>query len=178
MFDELNTENSEIYEYSEDDQIVEATKIQMVLGTLEKSLVDLIFKDIHNFDRKSGAAGKAYKSFVNTYRREPKDDQELIRKSNLSQLPAIAKQCLIDSSQHKYLERIDQLINALQIYKSRNHSFAHPGNHYHPVHWARVQALALDPVIKNLGFFNVGERYYAGKKGNLERTDIMQDDWN
>ena len=35
MFDELNTENSEIYEYSEDDQIVEATKIQMVLGTLE-----------------------------------------------------------------------------------------------------------------------------------------------
>ena len=178
MFDELNTENSEIYEYSEDDQIVEATKIQMVLGTLEKSLVDLIFKDIHNFDRKSGAAGKAYKSFVNTYRREPKDDQELIRKSNLSQLPAIAKQCLIDSSQHKYLERIDQLINALQIYKSRNHSFAHPGNHYHPVHWARVQALALDPVIKNLGFFNVVERYYAAKKGNLERTDIMQDDWN
>ena len=45
MFDELNTENSEIYEYSEDDQIVEATKIQMVLGTLEKSLVDLIYKD-------------------------------------------------------------------------------------------------------------------------------------
>ena len=178
MFDELNTENSEIYEYSEDDQILEATKIQMVLGTLEKSLVDLIFKDIHNFDRKSGAAAKAYKSFVNTYRREPKDDQELIRKSNLSQLPAIAKQCLIDSSQHKHLERIDQLINALQIYKSRNHSFAHPGNHYHPVHWARVQALALDPVIKNLGFFNVVERYYAAKKGNLERTDIMQDDWN
>ncbi len=174
----LESEKEDIYQISEDDELLDATRIQMVLGSLEKSLVDLIYKDVHNFDIKSGAGNKAYKSFVQTYRREPNDDFDLIRKCNLSQLPGIAKQCLSESSQRKHLERLDQLINSLQIYKSRSLSFAHPGNQYHPVHWARVQALALDPVIKNLGFFSVVERYYAAKQGNLDRVEVPQEEWN
>ncbi len=178
MLIDLESEKEDIYEISDDDELLDATRIQMVLGSLEKCLVDLIYKDLHNFDIKSGAGNKAYKYFLQTYRREPKDEFDLIRKCNLSQLPAIAKQCLAQSSQYKHLERLDQLINSLKIYKSRSLSFAHPGNQYHPVHWARVQALALDPVIKNLGFFNVVERYYAAKKGNLERVDVSEEEWN
>ncbi len=174
----MEIEKEDIYEISDDDELLDATRIQMVLGSLEKCLVDMVYKDINNFDIKSGAGNKAYKQFIQTYRREPNDDLDLIRKCNLSQLPAIAKQCLTQSSQRKHLERLDQLINSLQIYKSRSLSFAHPGNQYHPVHWARVQALALDPVIKNLGFFNVVERYYAAKKGNLDRVEILQEEWN
>jgi len=175
---ELESEKDDIYEISADDEVLDPTRIQMVLGSLEKSLVDLILKDLNNFDIKSGAGNKAYKTFIQTYRREPKDDFDLIRKCNLSQLPAIAKQCLSESSQRKHLERLDQLINSLQIYKSRSLSFAHPGNQYHPVHWARVQALALDPVIKNLGFFSVVERYYSAKQGNIERLEVPQEEWN
>ena len=175
---ELESEKDDIYEISADDEELDRTRIQMVLGSLEISLVDLILKNLNNFDVKSGVGNKVYKSFIQTYRREPKDNFDLIRKCNLSQLPVIAKQCLLESSQRKYLERLDQLINSLQIYKSRSLSFGHPGNQYHPVHWARVQALALDPVIKNLGFLSVVERYYAAKQGNIGRLEVPQEEWN
>ncbi len=89
-------------------------------------------------------------------------------------MPSLAKQVSQGSSKQKYYERLDQLINVLQIYKTRSQSFAHPGNEYHPVHWLRVQALALDPVIKQLGFINVIERYYAAKKGNLDLVEIEE----
>ena len=60
----LESEKEDIYQISEDDELLDATRIQMVLGSLEKSLVDVIYKDVHNFDIKSGAGNKAYKSFV------------------------------------------------------------------------------------------------------------------
>ena len=170
--DSIDNFSSEIYEYEEDDEILDATKTQMVLGSLEKSLVNLIIKEIHNFDKNSGLTNKAYIAFTTTYRREPKDNIELIRKSNLSMLPGIARQILADSSLSKYLIRLEDLMNALQIYTSRSQSYAHPGNEYSPVHWARVQALALDPVMHQLGFIPVIERYYAAKKGELERIDL------
>ena len=92
--DSIDNFSSEIYEYEEDDEILDATKTQMVLGSLEKSLVNLIIKEIHNFDKNSGLTNKAYIAFTTTYRREPKDNIELIRKSNLSMLPGIARQIL------------------------------------------------------------------------------------
>ena len=167
-------ENEEIYSFDQDDQFLDATRIQMVLGSLEKSLVDKIISNIDSVDTESGAGQKCKRYFSETYRRNPRNKEELIRKSNLSQLPSLAKQVSQGSSKQKYYERLDQLINVLQIYKTRSQSFAHPGNEYHPVHWLRVQALALDPVIKQLGFINVIERYYAAKKGNLDLVEIEE----
>ena len=167
-------ENEEIYSFDQDDQFLDATRIQMVLGSLEKSLVDKIISNIDSVDTESGAGQKCKRYFSETYRRNPRNKEELIRKSNLSQLPSLAKQISQGSSKQKYYERLDQLINVLQIYKTRSQSFAHPGNEYHPVHWLRVQALALDPVIKQLGFINVIERYYAAKKGNLDLVEIEE----
>ncbi len=164
----------EIYSFEPDDQELDATKIQMVLGSLEKSLVDKIILNIESLDINSGVALKCHKNFINTYRREPKNTEELIRKSNLSQLPSLAKQAVEGTSKQKFFERLDQLINVLQIYKTRSLSFAHPGNEYHPVHWARVQALALDPVIKQLGFLNVIERLNAAKEGTLDFTELNE----
>ncbi len=39
-------ENEEIYSFDQDDQFLDATRIQMVLGSLEKSLVDKIISNI------------------------------------------------------------------------------------------------------------------------------------
>ena len=44
---ELESEKDDIYEISADDEVLDATRIQMVLGSLEKSLVDLILKDLN-----------------------------------------------------------------------------------------------------------------------------------
>ena len=43
----LESEKEDIYQISEDDELLDATRIQMVLGSLEKSLVDLILKDLN-----------------------------------------------------------------------------------------------------------------------------------
>ena len=167
-------ENEDSYPFDQNDQLLDATRIQMVLGSLEKSLVDKVLANSNALDIDTGAAAKTTKYFLETYRRKPENLEELIRKSNLSQLPGLARQAMQGSSKQKYFERLDQLINVLQIYKTRSQSFAHPGNEYSPVHWARVQALALDPVIKQLGFLNVIERYIAAKKGNLDFSEINE----
>ena len=168
----IPNENDNLYDFDENEEILDATRIQMVLGSLEKSLVDKILENVENIDIHSGAAKKTYDYFFERYRRKPNNLEELIRKSNLSQLPGLAKQALEGSSKFKFFERLDQIINVLQIYKTRSQSFAHPGNEYNPVHWVRVQALALDPVIKQLGFINVIERFYSAKKGILDLSEI------
>ena len=56
-------DNEEIYSFEPDDQVLDATRIQMVLGSLEKSLVDKIILNIESLDINSGVAQKCYKNF-------------------------------------------------------------------------------------------------------------------
>ena len=56
-------ENEEIYSFDQDDQFLDATRIQMVLGSLEKSLVDKIISNIDSVDTESGAGLKCKRYF-------------------------------------------------------------------------------------------------------------------
>lgn len=139
--------------WTDEDETIEPTKIQMVLGALERCLVDYTIANLNHLDFTSGAAKRAYSEFESAWSRKPANHEEIICKSNLSQLPLLAKQSNQDDSLSKCFKRLVELCNSLQIFTTRNQSFGHPANHYHPVYWIRTQALALDPVMAQLRFY-------------------------
>ena len=60
-------ENEDSYPFDQNDQLLDATRIQMVLGSLEKSLVDKVIANINALDIDAGAAAKTHKYFLETY---------------------------------------------------------------------------------------------------------------
>jgi hypothetical protein len=163
------------YVYSTDEVLVEQTKCQMVLGSLERCLAERIIKNINQIELSSGPASKAYAVFKKTYNREPKSKEELIRKSYIDHLLGIAKFITRNQPEQRYYERLIELFNALQLFSTRSNTYAHTANKYLPVYWARAQALALDPVILQLGFLRVLERHDKAVKGEIILDEILSE---
>ena len=59
-------ENEDSYPFDQNDQLLDATRIQMVLGSLEKSLVDKVIANTNTLDIDTGAAAKTTKYFLET----------------------------------------------------------------------------------------------------------------
>lgn len=161
------------YIYSTDEVLVEQTKCQMVLGSLERCLAERIIDNINQVDLSSGPASKAHAVFKKTYNREPKSKEELIRKSYIDHLLAIAKYVSRNQPEQAFYERLIELFNALQLFSTRSNTYAHTANKYLPVYWARAQALALDPVILQLGFLRVIERHDKAVKGEISIDGVL-----
>jgi len=145
----------------------------MVLGSLERCLAERIIDNIDQIDLSSGPASKAHAIFKNTYNREPKSKEELIRKSYIDHLLSIAKYVNRNQPEQAFYERLIELFNALQLFSTRSNTYAHTANKYLPVYWARAQALALDPVILQLGFLRVIERHDKAVKGEISIDEVL-----
>jgi hypothetical protein len=172
---DVTRDNDDDYIYSTDEVLVEQTKCQMVLGSLERCLAERIIENINQIDFSSGPASKAHAAFKQTYNREPKSKEELIRKSYIDHLLGIAKFINRHQPEQAYYERLIELFNALQLFSTRSNTYAHTANKYLPVYWARAQALALDPVILQLGFLRVLERHDKAVRGEIGIDEVLND---
>jgi len=161
--------------YTSDGVLVEQTRCQMVLGSLERCLAERIIQNLDHIDLTCGPASKALAVFRKTYNREPKSKEELIRKSYIDHLLNISRYIYKNKPEGPMYERLNELINALQIFSTRSNTYAHSANKYLPVYWARTQALALDPVILQLGFIRVLERHAKALKGEILLDEILTD---
>lgn len=171
----MTRDDDDEYIYTTDEVLVEQTKCQMVLGSLERCLAERIIDNINQIDLSSGPASKAYVVFKKTYNREPKSKEELIRKSYIDHLLGIAKYVSRSQSDQALYERLIELFNALQLFSTRSNTYAHTANKYLPVYWARAQALALDPVIRQLGFLRVIERHDKAVRGEISIDEVLND---
>lgn len=157
-----------------EDELIELTKISMVITAFEKDITTYVISisENHEFDITSGAIKKAENQFVENYHRLPKNFEDLVRSTTLPLLINIAQQITENHKQKENFARLSEIFNALQIAQTRNKSY-HANNVYNPVYWIRVQALAMDPVIGKLKLTRVIERCKAARKGELERIDII-----
>ena len=154
-----------------EDDLVERTKIAMVLGAFEVEITDLVMSNIDNLDITSGASKKAFNSFQERFQRKPNSLTELVRSATLPILIAMAQQAVQAEKKKDQLTRLSELCGALQITQTRNKTY-HANNVYNPVYWIRAQALAMDPVIGQLEMTRVIERCKAARRGELENLNL------
>lgn len=158
-----------------EDDLIERTKIAMVLGAFEAEITRIVFENIEEIDLTSGASKKAFNLFQDRFHRKPNSPQELVRSASMPILISMAQQAMKNQKKKDLLTRLSELCGALQIAQTRNKTY-HANNIYNPVYWIRVQALAMDPVIGQLEMTRVIERCKAAQKGELEDLGINLQD--
>lgn len=94
------------------------------------------------------------------------DAANIVSASYISELLDISIAVANDRPEKKHLKRLRELINTLDIFSVRN-AIAHPNRPFPEMNWYRVSAIALDPVISELGFERVTNSFHQARAGNL-----------
>lgn len=97
----------------------------------------------------------------------------IVENSYLGEVFVLAHACAAGSSNATALTALEKLCSALEIFDIRN-AISHPNRPFPDCFWYRCAAIAVDPNIDTLGFFEVSLAFQNADHGTLQEPP---EDW-
>lgn len=140
-------------------------KCAMLVYELERALGRYVREHANQLEKQE-AAQEILKRSNNSKLRQDEVTQAIVENSYLGEILALAHGSARNTSEAVHFSELEKLASALTLFEIRN-AVSHPNRRFPECYWYRCAAIAADPLIDALGFYEVSLALQNANDGKL-----------
>jgi len=150
-----------------EERSISRIKSAMVVYEFERALGRFVRERSSNVASSAAAIEILKRTEVDSELSQVEIARQIIENSYLGEIMSLALAAAKGSSDYSHLGELEKLCQALGLFDIRN-AISHPNRSFPECYWYRCAAVAADPAIDKLGFFEVTLAFQNALNGKLE----------